>query len=277
MLAIDEMAKLPPIRFATCLALLALGTAPAGAQEPGAPAPPSGAGRAVADLIDCHVAVDQSARYATFAGQMSTVPGAARLAMRVDLQERDPGSGAGFHNVSAPNLGIWRRSTAGVALLRYVKQVTNLPAPASFRVVIAFHWLDASGHVIERAVRRSPTCQQPDERARVTVDSVDAQADPQSSAARYRVLLRNTGRGPASAFGVVLTVNGQAQPQLTVAGLDPAAHTTLEQVAPRCTPGSTITVTPDPQGQVPEAPGGGQPLSVPCPLAAQQTSGSSSS
>jgi hypothetical protein len=266
------MANLPRIRTATCLALLALGTASAGAQEPGAPAPPSAAGRATADLVDCHVAVDQSARYVTFAGQMSTLPGADRLAMRMDLQERDPGTA--FRDVSAPNLGVWRRSAPGVAALRYFKQVTNLPAPAAFRAVISFRWLDAAGHVVRRAARRSPLCLQPDERPRLSVVAVDVAPGTSTSTADYRVTLRNDGRGAAGAFGVVLTVGGQDQPPLTVAGLEPARTTVVEQVAPRCAAGSTLTVTPDPQHQLDEAAGGGQPRSVPCPPAAQAQAGS---
>jgi hypothetical protein len=267
------MTNLPHLRIATCLALLALGTAPAGAQEPGAPAPPSGVGRATADLLDCHVAVEQSARYVTFAGQMSALPGADRLAMRMDLQERDPGMA--FRVVSAPNLGVWRRSAPGVGVLRYVKQVTNLPAPAAFRAVISFRWLDAAGHVVRRAARRSPLCLQPEERPRLSVGSIDVAPGTSPSTADYSITLRNDGRGAAGAFGVGLNVDGQDQPPLTVAGLDPAHSTVVEQVAPRCTPGSTLTVTLDPQHQVDEAVGGGQPRSVPCPLAAQAPAGSS--
>src|SRR5947209_19014984 len=143
-------------RLAAGLALAALGAAPAAAQQSGngsASAPP---GRAAAELVTCRAAVDQSARYATFAGDMTTIPGADRLAMRVELLARTPGSG--FRDVSAPTLGVWHRSASGVGALRYVKQVTNLPAPAAYRTLIVFRWLDASGRVMRQTARRSPTC-----------------------------------------------------------------------------------------------------------------------
>lgn len=260
------------IRIATCLALFALGTAPAGAQEPGAPAPNSGgAGRPTAELVDCHVAVDQSARYATFAGQMATLPGADRLAMRVDLQQRALGAGSAYHDVSAPNLGVWRRSASGVGALRYVKQVTDLPAPGAFRAVIRFRWLDSSGQVIHRAARRSTECVQPDERPRLRVAAIDAGPAPdgQPNRASYWVTIRNDGRGPAGSFGVLLDVDGQTQPALTVAALPAGGRTTLQAVAPRCSISGRVTVTLDPQHQISEAGGGGQPRSVPCPAAAQ--------
>ncbi len=270
------MAFVRHIRTATCLALLALGTAPAGAQEPGAPAPTStGAGSPAAELVDCHVAVDQSARYATFAGQMEAGAGGVdRLAMRVDLQERDPGAGSRFHDVSAPNLGIWRRSASGVGALRYVKQVTDLPAPAAFRVVITFRWLDAQGRPIRRAVRRSPVCVQPDERPRLRAEPVTA-APSSSGGVRYDMPILNDGRGPAGSFDVVLNVNGADQPPVTVAALDAGQRTIASQVAARCAPGSQIAVTVDPTHQVPEAGGGGQKLTQPCPVAATSKHSSS--
>lgn len=123
--------------------------------------PPDGS--ASASLGDCRVAVKQADRSATFSGQMASTAASVYMAMRVDLLERDAGA-AGFRVVSAPGLSVWRRSAATVQIFRYVKQVSNLPAPAEFRATISFRWLDGSGRVTRRQARRTSTCVQPDQR-----------------------------------------------------------------------------------------------------------------
>ena len=54
------------------------------------------------------------------------------MEMRVDVLERLPGE-ALFHTLSAPGLGVWRSCRPGVKVYRYLKQVTNLAAPAVYR------------------------------------------------------------------------------------------------------------------------------------------------
>jgi hypothetical protein len=90
---------------------------------------------------------------------MTTIPGAQGMAVRVDLQERTP-LAPRFHGVSAPGLGNWHQSEPSVKVFRYLAQVTNLAAPASYRALVSFRWLDAGGHVISRASRRTPVCRQ---------------------------------------------------------------------------------------------------------------------
>jgi hypothetical protein len=113
-----------------------------------------------ATLAQCVTAVLQSERSATFSGEMTAIPGSARMSMRIDVQERVP-SEARFHTVSAPGLGVWRGSEAGVKTYRYVKQVTNLSAPAVFRASVGFRWLTAKGHLIRHVERRTAACAQP--------------------------------------------------------------------------------------------------------------------
>ena len=75
---------------------------------------------------------------------MTAIPGTARMAMRIDVQERMPGE-ALFHTVSAPGLGVWRGSDPKVKVYKYLKQVTNLSSPASYRALVRFRWLNAKG------------------------------------------------------------------------------------------------------------------------------------
>src|SRR5690349_17356178 len=85
-----------------------------------------------ATLESCVEAPEQAERSATFAGEMSMIPGAAKMEMRIDVLERAPSEEA-FHVVAAPGLGVWRWAAPGVKTYRYLKEVTNLAAPAYYR------------------------------------------------------------------------------------------------------------------------------------------------
>jgi len=113
-----------------------------------------------ATLEQCVTSVAQGERSATFAGEMTALAGTARMAMRIELQERLPGE-ALYHNVTAPGLGAWRESDVKVKIYKYLKQVTNLSSPASYRALVRFRWVGARGHVIRRAERVTPRCVQP--------------------------------------------------------------------------------------------------------------------
>jgi hypothetical protein len=115
---------------------------------------------ASATLVACVTSVEQAERSATFAGEMTLVPGSTRMAMRVDIEKRAPRE-ASFHLVSAPGLGVWRSSEAKVKVYRYLKQVTNLEPPAFYRAVVHFRWMSAKGLVVKRAVRHTRPCAQP--------------------------------------------------------------------------------------------------------------------
>jgi hypothetical protein len=114
-----------------------------------------------ATLEQCATATaPQSERSATFAGEMTAIPGAARMEMRIDVLERTPEE-AQYHKVSAPGLGVWRSSDAGVKIYTYIKQVTNLSAPALYRGAVHFRWLNARGHAIKYEVLHTAACEQP--------------------------------------------------------------------------------------------------------------------
>jgi hypothetical protein len=111
-------------------------------------------------LEQCVTTGEQGERAATFSGEMTAMTGAARMEMRIDLQERLAGE-TGFHLVTAPGLGVWRASSQGVMIYKYVKQVTDLSFPAVYRAVVRFHWLNAKGRVVRRTALLTPICAQP--------------------------------------------------------------------------------------------------------------------
>ena len=123
----------------------------------GAPALASGYSAA---LEQCATSAVAGERSVTFTAQMTAVPGTVHMEMRIDLQKRVAGD-ASFHRVVAPGLGEWRGSEAGVKIYKYVKQITNLVAPATYRAVVRFHWLGDRGRVLKRAWLRTASCEQP--------------------------------------------------------------------------------------------------------------------
>ncbi len=120
----------------------------------------TGAGGVSATLEECVTAVAQSERAATFSGEMTAIAGTVRMSMRIDVEERVPGESA-FHAVTAPGLGVWRSADPKVKVYKYLKQVTNLSAPASYRGFVQFRWVGDRGHVIKRAERMTTRCLQP--------------------------------------------------------------------------------------------------------------------
>jgi len=126
------------------------GTPAAGGQQPSASA----------TLEQCVAGSAQSERSAIFAGEMTSMPGSLRMAIRIEIQEQMSGE-APFHTVTASGLGAWRVSDPGVQAYRYNKQVTNLFAPASYRATIHFRWLNAKGRLMRSSVRHTLRCRQP--------------------------------------------------------------------------------------------------------------------
>jgi hypothetical protein len=113
-----------------------------------------------ASLTQCVTAGEAAERSATFSGEMTAVAGTTRMSMRIELLERMPGE-VSYHVVAAPGLGTWRASDPGVGVYKYVKQVTNLSAPAEYKGLIGFRWQGAHGHTLRREERRTHRCEQP--------------------------------------------------------------------------------------------------------------------
>jgi hypothetical protein len=114
-----------------------------------------------ATLDQCVTSVAQVERSATFAGEMTAIPGTTRMAMRIEVQERAPGEES-FHKVVAPGLGGWRGADPKVKVYKYVKQVSNLSAPAEYRALVRFRWEGAGARVIRRVERVTPRCAEPE-------------------------------------------------------------------------------------------------------------------
>lgn len=118
-------------------------------------------------LEQCATSTVQTERSATFIAQMTATSATQRMGMRIELQQRLRGESE-FHTILAPGFGVWRASEPGVKIYKYVKQVTNLTAPAAYRAVVRFRWLGERGHVLKRAELHTLRCVQPTLSGQVT-------------------------------------------------------------------------------------------------------------
>jgi len=144
----------------SCLAQTPGARAGAGAAQAGLSGA-SGARLNVSAMLEqCVTAGAQAERSATFAGEMTAIGGPARMEMRIDVLEMMPGE-AQFHTVSAPGLGVWRGSAAGVKIYTSINHVTNLSAPAFYRGAVRFRWLNAKGRLMKAMELSTPRCEQP--------------------------------------------------------------------------------------------------------------------
>jgi hypothetical protein len=159
---------------AACLLASAAAVSPgarADVTPPSVPSVPS-AGTVSATLEACVTSVVQAERSATFSGEMTAVAGTSRMSMRIDLEERAPEESE-YHLVTAAGsgLGVWRPADPKVKVYKYVKQVSNLASPASYRALVRFRWLNAAGHVIKRAEHVTTRCLQPPTPSETTAPS----------------------------------------------------------------------------------------------------------
>ena len=228
-------------RFALLFAVLA----PLAAAAPAHAAP-----RQAVKLLDCETALGQTGRSAVFEGRMRSVAGAQRLQMRFSLQARR--QGGGWRGVQAPGLGRWVSSDSGVKRYVYTKRVENLAAPASYRALVRFRWLDADGKRVLSASEVSPVCAQPDLRANLRALSMDVGPGAEAGQASYSVALANRGRAISDAFSLALTVDGQAVAPLRVEALEPGERRTVTLTGPPCPSGAVLSADLDPNGEVDE-------------------------
>ncbi len=114
---------------------------------------------ASATVEQCLSGAEQALHSATFVGEMTAVPGTVHMLMRIDVLERTPGELA-FRAVTAPGLGVWRSAANGVKDFKYLKQVTDLSAPAVYRAAIRFRWLGAKNRPLKTLELFTPRCVQ---------------------------------------------------------------------------------------------------------------------
>jgi hypothetical protein len=215
-------------------------------------------------LLSCESAVDPVAREATFEGRMRVRKGARKMQMRFTLQTRAPGE-LNWSKLAASGFGKWLSSDPGVGRYVYTKHLVELAAPASYRTLVRFRWLDADGERIASAKATSPICRQADLRPNLRPLGVEARAGADAQHARYLVPVVNRGRSLAGPFDVVVSVDGTTLTPAQAPELAPGERALVEVQGPPCETGQILTVDVDPTGAVDERVEPDNQLSVPCP------------
>lgn len=102
------------------------------------------------------------ARYIAAEGMMRSLSGASRMQIRFELQSRTPDRPA-WHTLVAAGFGIWNTADPSVRRYVYQKRVEGLAAPADYRMVVQFRWLDGT-RVLAQQRKVTRVCRQPEAR-----------------------------------------------------------------------------------------------------------------
>jgi hypothetical protein len=204
-----------------------------------------------ASVTACVSGATAAARSASFSAEIETVPGARTLAVSFSLYQRS-GATVVWTPVSAPGFDVWQSSKAGIGSFTANENVIDLPAPAAFRAVVHFRWLDRRHHVLRRDERITPNCVMTLPEPNLFIARLSRSADGAGNGTQfYNVLVRNSGVA-AGPFSVALTVGPTALAPLTVAALGAGSSQGLQFTGPRCTAGTTVTAQIDPSGAITE-------------------------
>jgi CARDB len=201
-------------------------------------------------------------RSATFEARIHAIRRTERMQLRFALQVREDGL---WHRVVAPGFDTWLTSEPEVRRYSYARTVTNLTAPAAYRMVVRFRWLDADGATIRSARVTSAACRQPDMRPDLQPQGVEVLPVADADKRRYLVTLRNDGRSDALPFAATLAVGDEQLEPLSVLGLAAGTRQFVAFTGPPCTEGSQLTVTLDPGEAVDERDEDDNVLVTPCP------------
>jgi hypothetical protein len=248
------MRRLLPL---ACLPALAFG--PAAAEAAAAYAPAS------VKLADCVQTAVAGGRSATFEARARATAGSERMQVRFTLQARADAEGGGWRRVAHPALDEWLGSAPGVRKYSFTRTVRNLSAPAAYRAVVRFRWLDEEGDVLKSARAVSPVCRQPDLRPDLVATAVDVQAAADAGTSRYAVTVRNDGRTAAGAFSVGVRAGDLDLDELSLPGLAAGESRTVSITGPACVPGDPLNVTVDSGDEVDERGEDNNLLAATCP------------
>ncbi|HET6506675.1 MAG TPA: CARDB domain-containing protein [Baekduia sp.] len=219
-----------------------------------------------ARVAACTTGAADDERAAAFTGSMSA-SGAKRMQMRFALQQRlGPGPKGTFKKVAVPDWGSWEKADPGRGAFVFTKRIEALTAPAAYRVVVTFRWLDGRNHVLRTTTRTSPACEVADPRPDLSLGGIDAVATGPGRAA-YTLAVANDGHSTAAPFAVTVTVGGVTSAPVILGPLTAGDRASGAVAAPRCAPGSTITVTLDAANAVDESHEADDVVQRPCPLA----------
>lgn len=229
----------------------------------GATGPTGTGGPLTASLTACHTDPVAANRYAIFASQMDTVPGAVMMSVSFQLEERS-GAGSAFAPVAAPGFDTWVTSQRGVGIFTYSHEVTGLPAPAAFRVLVRARWIARRRHILRVDQHLSPACVQTLLQPDLALGTITRPRTATPAGGQWSVEVRNNGAAAAGPFQVSLAIGTAPPVSTTVSGLGPATSEVVTLAAPACTAGQKVTVTADSAKAITEPPDARRSRTVSC-------------
>jgi hypothetical protein len=263
----------PSIAFVGVLAALAAagaGTATGAVPVSTASTGPTGATTTPAlsaSLSSCHADALAANRYAIFVSQTiaEVVPATVSMSVEFELQERNAGATA-FLPVKAPGFGVWVTSQPRVGIFTYNHEVTALPAPAAFRVLVKARWIGRHRRVLHTASALSPVCVQPLIAPDLQIGRITRAAGRTAASALYSVVVRNAGNAAAGPFQVSLTLGTDVLAPVTIPGLAAGASSTAVFTGPVCAAGNTLTAAADSGHAVVEPADARRARTLDCPI-----------
>jgi CARDB len=219
---------------------------------------------ASASVSSCQTGTVAAQRSATFSAEMEAVPRTATMSISFDLYERS-GSASRYLAISAPGFGVWQTSNPGIGSFTANENVVALPAPATFRALVHYRWLDRRGRVIRHGELVTAACAQTSSEPDLSiVRIVRGRAGQTRTSAVYGVVIRNRGQAAVGPFEVAFSVGTTALADQQVVGLGPRSTTIVEFTGPRCGAGATLTAQVDPAGAISEPASGRRSIALPC-------------
>jgi hypothetical protein len=201
---------------------------------------------------------------AAFEARMHAIGRTSRMQMRFTLQART-GESSEWRPVAAPGFGAWLTSERGVARFVYVKRVEQLLAPAAYRAVVRFRWLDAAGRRLASARATSGRCFQPDPRPNLVLRRLLVEPAAAQGERRYVAIVANRGRRASGPFAVDFSVAETPLGRVSAGGLAPGDVARIRLTGPECIAGAEVTAVADHDGAIDERDETDNRLSVPCP------------
>ena len=245
------------ITIAILLAVASLGSSPGYALT----APRDAA---TVKVVDCVPALDPLERKATFEARMRAARGSERMQVRFSLQVREDAL-HGWRRISAEGFDTWLTSLPEVRRYSYEKTLVNLDAPAAYRTIVRFRWLDADGDVVKSARVTSAACRQPDMRPDLDVRRIEVLPGADAATRTYAIVVRNAGRSDADPFAVGLRVGDEDLGVTAVLGLASFTSRMVTFTGPACAAGMPLLVTLDPGEVVDERDESDNAFAATCP------------
>jgi hypothetical protein len=252
----------------TLLATFALTAAPERGTAATSDAP------AGARLLTCRHAPTIDQRTTSVGTWMRPLPTGRRLALRIDLWQKAPGT-RWTQRSDVPGLGAWTTpsdpllGTRPGDVFKYRQAVGRLVVPAAYRFHVAFRWLGADGAVVREAGVTTAICRQPDLRPDLVISSVDVRPAVRSGLVKYSVLLGNEGKSPVAHVAVAATLPGDATPGLHLrptGRIVPGGTVLVTFTGPGCAAGQPpATFVADPSNAVDEVDEANNGLAATCP------------